>query len=211
MTKTNEEMAPDQPSARTLNDENRENENSVNTPSKISNEMKPSSNIPKIIQANSQEKNKVNQVTTTVVTLKSHFVAECSSDNNLTKSTIAVASTEVIDNNRITTHIPFKFRHPKDAVSFNVAQAHKNIYSSMKMIDETIKFVTFDNKTTDSIDQFPDNQNYITTFKNLYRKKNWIKNIMLTRLNRLKRLANSNKDLEIDCQEYLTTVATFFP
>ena len=34
---------------------------------------------------------------------------------------------------------------------------------------------------------------------------------MLTRLNRLKRLANSNKDLEIDCQEYLTTVATFFP
>ena len=39
MTKTNEEVVPDQPSTKTVNGENRENEKSVTTPSKASNEM----------------------------------------------------------------------------------------------------------------------------------------------------------------------------
>ena len=41
----------------------------------------------------------------------------------------------------------------------------------MKMIDGTLKFITFDNKTIECIDQFPEHQNYITTFKDLYPKK----------------------------------------
>ena len=60
MTKTNEEVVPDQPSTKTLNGENRENKKSVTTPSKVSNEMEKSPNIPKTTLATSQEKNKVN-------------------------------------------------------------------------------------------------------------------------------------------------------
>ena len=73
----------------------------------------------------------------------------------------------------------------------------------MKMIDETLKFITFDFKKIDSIDQFSDNQNYTTTFKDLYHEKNLKEYTLLTRLNRPKLLANSNMDLEIACQTYL--------
>ena len=38
------------------------------------------------------------------------------------------------------------------------------------MIDERINFIIFDIKTIDSIDQFPDNYNYTTTLKYLYRE-----------------------------------------
>ena len=76
----------------------------------------------------------------------------------------------------------------------------------MKMIDETLKFITFDLKKNDSIDQFPDNQNYITTFKDLYHEKNLKNSTLLTRLNRPKLLVNSNMDLEIACQTYLTNL-----
>lgn len=51
MRKTNEEVVPDQPLAKTLNDENLENKNSVTTPSKVSNETKTSPNITKTIPA----------------------------------------------------------------------------------------------------------------------------------------------------------------
>ena len=86
--------------------------------------------------------------------MKSPFEGEFSPDNNLTQRTIAVASTAVINNNRITTPIKFQFHPPKDSTSFNVAQAHNNIISAMKMIDGTLKIITFDIKTIDSIGQF---------------------------------------------------------
>ena len=121
MRKTNEEVVPDQPLAKTLNDENLENKNSVTTPSKVSNETKTSPNITKAIPVTYQKK--VNQATTTVVTLKSNFKAEFSSDNNLTQRSIVVASTAVINNKSTTTPITFQFRPPKDTTSFNVAQA----------------------------------------------------------------------------------------
>ena len=39
----------------------------------------------------------------------------------------------------------------------------------MKILDVTLKFTTFGNKTTDSIDQFPsETEEYTTTFQNLH-------------------------------------------
>ena len=51
MSKTNEEVVPDQPLAKTRNDGNLENKNSVTTPSKVTKKTKTSPNITKTIPA----------------------------------------------------------------------------------------------------------------------------------------------------------------
>ena len=179
--KTTDEAVPDQPSTK---NEKHEKENSVTIPSKTSGENKTTLNTPKNTPVAIKEIEEVNQVITTVVTLKTSYEAGFSTDKNLTQQKIAVASTAVVNNNIITTPIAFQFHPPKDAAPFNVVQAHKHIFSAMKMIDETIKFITFDNKTIDFIDQFPDNQNYTTIFKDLHCKKFLKEFTSHTRLNR---------------------------
>ena len=122
MTKTIDKVVPDQPSAKNKNDENCENETPITIPSKVSGDIETALDTPKNALITTQEKDNINQTTTTVVSLKSPFEAEFSTDDNVTQQTIAVASTAVMNNDRVTTPITLQFRPPKDAPSFNVAQ-----------------------------------------------------------------------------------------
>ena len=77
-------------------------------------------------------------------------------------------------------------------------------FSAMEIIDGALNVITFDNKTIVSIDQFPDNQNHTTKFKDLYCKKNLKESTSHTILNHPKLLETSNTDLGTFYQTYLT-------
>ena len=73
----------------------------------------------------------------------------------------------------------------------------------MKMIDGTLKFITFDNKSIDYIDQFHDNQNYTYTIKDLYREKKCERNYIVHKIESSKKSEKSNMALEIAYHIYL--------
>ena len=57
--------------------------------------------------------------------------------------TIEVASAAVIVNNRITTPVTIQIRPKSGKSSIEIAQVHRNIFHAMKMIDSTLKIITF--------------------------------------------------------------------
>ena len=86
----------------------------------------------------------------------------------LTQRTIEVASAAVIINNRITTPVTLQIRPKSGKSSIEIAQVHRNIFHAMKMIDPTLKIITFQNKSIDTFDQFPiDETSYTETFKDI--------------------------------------------
>ena len=86
----------------------------------------------------------------------------------LTQRTIEVASAAVIINNRITTPVTLQIRPKSGKSSIEIAQIHRNIFHAMKMIDPTLKIITFQNKSIDTFDQFPiDETSYTETFKDI--------------------------------------------
>ena len=109
---------------------------------------------------------------TTPATLKH---SDC--PNNVTKGvdvtqrTIEVANAAVINNDRITTPVTFQFRPPNNTSEFSVSKAHQNIFEALKLLDPTLKFVTFQRTHIDTIEQFPSSQNtYTTTFKDIHKE-----------------------------------------
>ena len=85
---------------------------------------------------------------------------------------ITIATATVISNNRVTTPITLQFRPSKNSTLFNVAHAHEKISSEIEIFDATLKFITFDKKTIDSIDHFPsETKEYTSTFKDLHQAK----------------------------------------
>ena len=66
----------------------------------------------------------------------------------MTERTIKIATAVVIINNRITTPVTSEIRPGKENLIINVANSHKKI-STMKLVDPTIKIISFTHKTID--------------------------------------------------------------
>ena len=88
----------------------------------------------------------------------------------MTQRTIEVATAAVIVNNRITTPITLQLRPSRGSTNLNVLKAHQNIFSAMKLIDPTLKIITFQNDTIDTTDQFPSSAaEYQKKFKDVHK------------------------------------------
>ena len=101
-----------------------------------------------------EEKNKDQSPEIEIITLKDPELSP-NTNNTMTQRTIEIATTAVIVNNRITTQVTLQLRPSKGSTTLNVLKAHKNIFSAMKLIDPTLKLITFQNETIDTTDQFP--------------------------------------------------------
>ena len=114
-----------------------------------------------------QNKNKEKHTTTDVITLKIPILPEA--NNTKAQRTIEVAMAAVIVNNRITTPVTLQIRPTKGSTNINVLKAHQKIFSAMKLIDPTLKIITFQNETIDSTDQFLSSAlEYTSKFKEIH-------------------------------------------
>ena len=133
---------------------------------------KTQASFSKTLRIPSLKKNHQLSYTTTVVTLQYPFENKNSSEDNPTQRMITIASDTVISNNRVTTPITLQFSPSNKSALFNVAHAHKIISSEIEIFDATLKFITFDKKTIDSIDHFPsETKEYTSIFKDLHQDK----------------------------------------
>ena len=64
---------------------------------------------------------------------------------------IQVINATVIANKRFLTPITLEVRPNKGIYTIDVAQAHRNIFSAMKMNDPTLKIITPQNKIIDTL------------------------------------------------------------
>ena len=104
-----------------------------------------------------------------VMTLKDPEITPNANDT-MTQRTIEVATAAVIVNHRITTPVTLQLRPSKGSTNLNVLKAHKNIFSAMKLIDPTLKLITFQNEIIDTTDQFPSSAlEYTNKFKNFHK------------------------------------------
>ena len=79
--------------------------------------------------------------------------------------TIDIATAVVRINKRFTTPVTLEIRPSNGASNLNVAQAHRKILMTLKLIEPTVKFITPGNTTIDSRDDLPSKaSNYITMF-----------------------------------------------
>ena len=89
----------------------------------------------------------------------------------MTQRTIEIETAVVIVNHRITTLVTLQLRPSKGSTHLNVLKAHKNIFSAMKLIDPTLKIITFQNETIDITDQFLSSAlEYTSKFKKLLQR-----------------------------------------
>ena len=91
----------------------------------------------------------------------------------MTQRTIEVATATVIVNIRITTPVTLQLKPSKGSTNLNVLKTYHNISSAMKIIDLTLKIITFQNKTIDISDQFPSSAlEYTSKIKEFYKDPN---------------------------------------
>ena len=89
----------------------------------------------------------------------------------MTQRTIEIETAVVIVNHQITTLVTLQLRPSKGSTHLDVLKAHKNIFSAMKLIDPTLKLITFQNETIDTTDQFPSSAlEYTSKFKKLLQR-----------------------------------------
>ena len=120
-----------------------------------------------------QQKNAESETrTTTPTTLKTPSPSNHHNNGiDITQRTIEVANAVVINNNRITTPVTFQFRPPRHSPNFSISGAHQNIFEALKLLDPTLKFVTFHGTHIDTIEQFPSTQEiYTSTFKDIHKE-----------------------------------------
>ena len=98
-------------------------------------------------------KNKEKRSKTDVIKIKD-LELPVEANNTMTQRKIEVATAAVIVNNIITTPVTLQFRPSEDSTNLNALKAHQNIFSGMKLIDSTLKIITFQNETIDTSDQF---------------------------------------------------------
>ena len=107
-----------------------------------------------------------------VITLKDPELP-LNANNTMTQRTIEIATAVVIVNHRITTPVTLQLRPSKGSTNLNVLKAHKNIFSAMKLINPTLKLITFQNEIIDTTYQFPSSILECTTkFKNVHKDPN---------------------------------------
>ena len=118
---------------------------------------------------NNEEKNKDKSLEIEIITLKDPE-SPPNANNTMTQRTIEIATAVVIVNNRITTPFTLQLRPSKGSTTLNVLKAHKNIFSAMKLIDPTLKLITFRSETIDTTDQFPSSAiEYTSKITNVYK------------------------------------------
>ena len=84
--------------------------------------------------------------------------------------TIATATVAVIVKNRITNPVTLQLMPAKSSTNLNVLNAHKNIFSVMKLTDPILKLINFQNEIIDTSDQFPSfAAEYTSKFKEFYK------------------------------------------
>ena len=119
-------------------------------------------------ETNEQNKNQEKNPNTDVITLKSPVLPEV--NNTTTQRTIEVATVAVIVNNRRTTPITLQLGPSRGSTNLNVLKAHQNIFSAMKLIDPTLKIITFQNEIIDTTAQFPSSvAEYTDKFKDVHK------------------------------------------
>ena len=65
----------------------------------------------------------------------------------------------------------FQFCPPSNTSEFSVSKAHQNTFEALKLLDPTLKFVTFQETHIDTIEQFPSTQDTCTsTFKEIHKE-----------------------------------------
>ena len=104
-----------------------------------------SNNIPPSIENNTSAKGNKNPEEIpeiAVMTLKDPEITP-NANVTMTQRTIEVATAAVIVNHRITTPVTLQLRPSKGSTNLNVLKGHKNIFSAMKLIDPTLKLITF--------------------------------------------------------------------
>ena len=90
---------------------------------------------------------------------------------DVTQRTIEVANTVVINNERITTPVIFQFCPPSNTLEFSVSKVCRNIFEALKLLDPTLKFVTFQGTHINTIEQFLSTQDtYTSTFKDIHKE-----------------------------------------
>ena len=93
--------------------------------------------------------------TTTPTTLKTPFPSNHHNNGiDITQRTIEVANAVVINNNRITAPVTFQFHLSRNSPNFSISGAHQNILEALKLLDPTLKFVTFHGTRIDTIEIF---------------------------------------------------------
>ena len=88
-------------------------------------------------------------------------------NDNTMQRTIQIATAAVIVNKRITTPVTLQIRPNKGSSNVNVAVAHRNIFSAMKLKDPTLKIITPQNDIIDTLLQFPEGSDYLKTFSKI--------------------------------------------
>ena len=76
-------------------------------------------------------------------------------NNTIIQRTTEIVTAVVIVNNRITNPVNLHLRPTKSSTNLNVIKVHKNIFSVMKLIDPTLKLVTFQNEIINTSNQYP--------------------------------------------------------
>ena len=130
---------------------------------------------PKLSQNNTPtQQQKADSATrnTTPATLKTPFQPkDDTKDVNIAQRTIEIANATVINNERIATPVTFRFRPSNNSSKFSVSVAHQNIFEALKLLDPTLKFVTFEGIHIDTIEKFRSTQDtYISTFKDIHKE-----------------------------------------
>ena len=87
-----------------------------------------------------------------------------------TQRTIDIAIAVVRINKRFTTPVTLEIRPSNGASNLNVAQAHRNIFMALKLIEPTVNFITPGNITIDSHDDFSSEASNYTSMFNDFTK-----------------------------------------
>ena len=98
--------------------------------------------------------------------------------NNNTEYEVPTKAQRTIDNviavvrinKRFTTPVTLEIRPSNGASNQNVAQAHRNNFMALKLIEPTVKFITPGNITIDSHDDFPSEASNYTSMFNDFKK-----------------------------------------
>ena len=146
-----DELTVQPPDSSKLIDDDIEKEKTVK---KKTTTFNTSNNIPPSAKNNTPDKGNKNPEEIPeieVMTLKDPEITPNANDT-MTQRTIEVATAAVIVNHRITTPVTLQLRPSKRSTNLNVLKVHKNIFSAMKLIDPTLKLITFQNEIIDTTD-----------------------------------------------------------
>ena len=82
------------------------------------------------------------------------------------QKTIDIATAVVQINKRITTKLTLETRHSNGVSNLSVAQAHRNIFMTLKLIEAAVKLFTPGNVTIYLLDDFPSDASKYTSIFN---------------------------------------------